>query len=365
MSLQSLIGAVDQYRKEHPNAAKQEIASAISRALGLKKYRSVFASDEIAVRFSSSAGPSFSNVVLSLSALRPFDNRPFVVVLIRPDTTEYLLANTTLLKKISHSSRELRVDNVRGSFLGHDIMRELEGVQNSPEKFDALFAMHQEFSWDENLERLVEATGNIVGTGRRFEPSVQEVENILNSPSLSSVLCKSSQYAHLKEELDSIVSEKAGAILKLAEIDNVNLRGNQIEQLITGGINEHNLADLNREIDGIEISLEIKTKLMDRASSPKAYNVDKALATLSKGNSVIAFCFVGIDVSSRRVTSSAVSIFDQVIIGATRIQHHWAGRNSRGVTQLTGDFTRVFLPNYEEDVQIDEAKAFIQGLLDL
>jgi len=40
------------------------------------------------------------------------------------------MANTTFLKKISHSSHQLRVDNVRGSFLGHDIMREYEGIEN-------------------------------------------------------------------------------------------------------------------------------------------------------------------------------------------------------------------------------------------
>jgi len=35
-----------------------------------------------------------------------------------------------------------------------------------------------------------------------------------------------------------------------------------------------------------------------------------------------------------------------VIISATRVQTHWAGRASRGVTQLTGDMTRIFDPSY-------------------
>lgn len=39
-----------------------------------------------------------------------------------------LYANSTLLRKISHSSQELRVDNIKDSFDGSDIIRELEGI---------------------------------------------------------------------------------------------------------------------------------------------------------------------------------------------------------------------------------------------
>ena len=45
-------------------------------------------------------------------------------------TRDLTLANTTFLHKISHSSQDLRVDNIKGSFNGHDIMREFEGVCN-------------------------------------------------------------------------------------------------------------------------------------------------------------------------------------------------------------------------------------------
>lgn len=365
MSVLTLIETVDQYRKENPSATKQTIAAAIARNLGLTKHRSVYASRDFAVRFSSASGKSFSNVVTSLSALKPFDDRPFVIVLLRPTTTEYLLANTTFLRKISHSSHQLRMDNVRGSFLGHDIMRDVNGIENDPSNFEVLFAAHQEFTWEENLARLVEATGNIVGTGQKFAPNPQQAENILRAPAIARELSARYKYQELKADLDQIVKEKHDKILELGRIDNVNVRGNQIEQLITGGINEHKLADIVRETGGIEISLEIKTKLMDRTSSPKAYNIDKALSTLAKGNSAIAFCFIGIALQAGKVTSSTVSILDKTIIGATRIQFHWAGRNSRGVTQLAGDFGQVFSPNYKEEIDEELARRFLQRLLDL
>jgi hypothetical protein len=38
-------------------------------------------------------------------------------------------------------------------------------------------------------------------------------------------------------------------ILQAAAVENVNLRGNRIEQLVTGGGNVHDLGDLRRDLD--------------------------------------------------------------------------------------------------------------------
>jgi len=287
------------------------------------------------------------------------------VVILRPSSTEFLLANTTFLKRISHSSHQLRVDNIRGSFLGHDIMRDYAGITNRPENFDILFSIHQEFGWQENLERLVEATTGIAGRGVRFVVTEAARARIMKSPELAAIVVANPVYRQLKRELAAIVQERSADILQAADIDNVNLRGNQIEQAITGGINEHNLADMIRHIDDVELQLEIKTKLMNRASSPKAYNVDKALETLSTGRTLIAFCFVGMHTALGQVTTSTVSIFDQTVLDATRIQFHWAGRNSRGVTQLTGNLAPLFSPTYEEQIDVKRAQRFLQGLIDL
>jgi len=362
-----LIDFVLNYRRSHPNASKQQVSSATAAELRLTKRRSVFAYNDYAVHFSHASGPSLSNVVVSLSALKAFDHVPFVVAVLRPTATEFLLANTTFLKKISHSSHQLRVDNIRGSFLGHDIMRDYEQTPNRPENFEFLFSIHKEFSWEENVERLVEVTNAIVGRETRFTVTRAGREAIMRSPELARDVLANPKYHRLKREIAAIVQERSAAILEATALhpNNVNLRGNQIEQLITGGINEHHLADMIRHIDDVELQLEIKTKLMDRASSPKAYNIDKALATLSTGRTLIAFCFVGIHVGSGQVTASTASIFDQAVLAATRIQFHWAGRNSRGVTQLTGNLTPLFSPTYVEQINVPAAQDFLETLLNL
>ena len=288
------------------------------------------------------------------------------MVVIHPGSTEYFLANTTFLKKISHSSQQFRIDSVRGSFNGSDILREYGGLRNVPTNFDLLFSMHQEFTWNENVARLAEATGLIRGTGQRFMPTPAQRQAILESPTLAAALVGRQDYVGVQEELRRLVTAKKEAILRHGVVDNVNIRGNLIEREITGGVNEHGLGDLVRPlIADAALYIEIKTKLLDRASAPKAYNVDKALEALSDGRSAIAFCFVGMNLRAHTVCSSLVSIFDRTVINATRVQFHWAGRNSRGVTQLTGDLSQVFREGYRESVDVVQARAFLEKLLSL
>jgi hypothetical protein len=360
-----LIDFVRKYRSEYPNASKQEIAAATAKGLNLRSHRSVYSGDGFVVRFSESKKSGFSGTICALRAIQQFDHLPFVVALIRPHMTEYFLANSTFINKVSHSSQLLAVDRIRGSINGSNIIRAYDGIDNRPENFDWLFSIHQEFEWNENVQRLVDATGAIAGHCTRFVVTDKARDMILRAPSLAASIVNNPIYLQLKEELGAIVSERSEEILNAAAIDNVNVRGNQIEQLITGGINEHRLADMIRHVDGIELQLEIKTKLMDRASSPKAYNIDKALATLSAGHSLIAFCFVGVDIGIGQVTSSTVSIFDRAVLAATRIQFHWAGRNSRGVTQLTGNLAPLFSPTYAEQINVVEGQRFLERLLNL
>jgi hypothetical protein len=279
---------------------------------------------------------------------------------------EFLLSNSTFLKKVSHSSQQLRADNVRGSFNGSDILRTYDGVANGPENFELLFDTHQEFNWQQNLERLVEATNAIAAAGCKFEPSAEQREIILRSPVAALQASNALQYTAMKRDLDAAVQQKSAAILDLAGIENVNLRGNRIEQLITGGGNEHGLADLRRRLPGgLDVQIEIKTKLLHRSSAPKAYNIDKLLKALSRPDVAIVYCFVGVDVPGNRVMTRTVSIFDRTILAATRIQFHWAGRNSRGVTQLTHDVAKVFAPEFRESIDVESAQRLLKQMLSL
>jgi len=107
---------------------KSRLADILAAQFSLTKDRSVFYCDEFAIRFSSAAGMSFSNTVLSLSNLKKVDHLPFLVCLVTPSENHVLLANTTMLRKISHSSQQLRVDNIKGSFRGCEPTMRVRGM---------------------------------------------------------------------------------------------------------------------------------------------------------------------------------------------------------------------------------------------
>ncbi len=98
---------------------KARLARIVFDAFGLTKDRSVYYCADFAIRFSESKtkGKSKSNTVTSLSRLQKYDDRPFVSCVVATDTNISRIANTTFLKKISHTSQQLRENNIRGS--GH------------------------------------------------------------------------------------------------------------------------------------------------------------------------------------------------------------------------------------------------------
>ena len=291
---------------------------------------------------------------------------PFLVCGIRPNAIGLLLANATFLKKISHSSHQLRVDNVRGSFLGHDIVREYAQLANAPENFEALVGMHLEFSWEENLARLVEATNAITSSAVRFEPSSEQTANVIRSAELAAWLTTQAEYGRLRDELNELVELNRQEILTAASIDNVKLRGDAIEGVLTRAGQVNNLEDFSRTLEiGPRVAIDIKTKILALASSPKAYNIEKFLRTLAAGSTVFDFFFVGIDVADQRLHTCLVSALDRTILAATRVQFHWAGRNSRGVTQLAGDLSRVFVPGFVEEIDVPQAQHFLDYLIAL
>src|SRR2546427_4876402 len=300
------------YRAQHPGSQKDAIATATAKEFGLTLSRKVYVGPDFALRFSYAGGPSFSNVVLSLSALKQFDDRPFVVCILRPSTIEFLLANSTFLKKVSHSSHQLRLDNVRGSFLGHDIVHRHETLENRPENFEALFATHKQWTWEQNLKRLVAATDEIVGTGVRMVITPTQEAAILGAASLSAMLSSDPEYLGISERLTTSVESRRAEILAAGDIDNVNLRGNKIEQIITQAGNFHRLDDLIFPLrGGSRVLVDVKTKILTLHSNPKGFNIDKYLHSLSQGHTVISFFFVGIDVSTGTLRTGFASTLDR------------------------------------------------------
>ncbi len=365
---------------------KSALADQVAAKFELTKDRSLFYCADFAVRFSASASVNFSNTVLSLSNLKKFDDRPFVVCLVTPTANHVLLANTTLLKKISHSSQELRENNIKGSFNGSDIMREFEGIPNSAGNLERLFDIHAGIGFEGNLRRLVEATNNISPSGKKFQVGVLEEATILRAPERAVSFVSSADARTLKEELDEKVQKFRNEILLASLIENVNVRGRIIEYLIAGedeslrselvralqdrskGLpqfkTENALGDYERDFDAYHTETDVKTKIMILNSNPKAYNIDKMLEFLAREKSVFLFYFVGVD-ATRIVNTVLVSMFEANLLDCTIILRQWAGRNSRGVTQFEGRTINALIASPAFAINRSASDAFLRKLIAL
>ena len=363
-------------------ADKTILAVQVQKQFNLVKDRSVFYGEWFAIRFCKAASVNFSNTVLSLSALHRYDSMPFFVCLVTPIRNFLMLANTTFLRKISHSSQELRRDNIKGSFNGSDIMRSFEGVVNAPENFEFLFTSHENYTFEENLDRLVESTNNISPIGRRFSPTESQIERIRESVNRAVSFLLSPDYDILNDDLNERVKAVESEIAIAAFIDNVNLRGRIIEYLITSEddlkdtlirclrnktplpeiFTADKLGDYEKEFEHYLTETDIKTKILFLSSNPKGYNIDKLLNFLSEDKSVYLIYVVAID-ENKHISTRLCSMFNQQLLAGTRIIKHWAGRNSRGVTQYDGKSLEEIVFDFDPDIDTVAAQDFLTKCL--
>lgn len=366
-------------------ADKKKLAELVKKEFDLVKDRSVYYCDDFAIRFSQSENKRMSNTVLSLSALQKYDDKPFIVCVVSSKVNYLMLANTTFLKKISHSSQELRVDNIKGSFNGGDIMMEFESLENEPASFERLFAYHSGLTFQDNLERLVESTNGIVGRVQKFVVTEKNKQTILSSVDRALSFSGSVRYNELKKDLDDRVAKVQGEIAIAAFIDNVNVRGRIIEYLITDNGStlknqiidalknkkplpqfktEDKLGDYSRTFPEYVTETDIKTKVLFLDGNPKAYNVDKLLEFLATEKSVYMIYLLGID-DDGTIIARLCSAFDNRLVDATNIIHHWAGRNSRGVAQFIGHaLTRILNDKNGTTINKSSAEKFLSDLID-
>ena len=377
--IDNFIGTIEQF---HGIADKSALVARIQRQYNLVKDRSVYYCKWFAVRFCKANSRAFGNTVLSLSALQKYDDRPFIICLVTPTENFLMLANTTFLKKISHSSQELRTDNIKGSFNGSDIMRFYEDVENCENNFEFLFTSHENYSFQENLVRLVEATNNIRPNGHRFEPNRDQEICIYKSVDRAISFLDSEEYGILDEDLQQRVHSVAKEIAIAAFIDNVNLRGRIIEYLVTESGDLHKtlikalrsgsplpeiftadkLGDYEREFDYYYTATDIKTKVLFLSSNPKGYNIDKLLSFLSEEQSVYLIFIVAID-KDEKISTRLCSMYNRQLLSATRIISHWAGRNSRGVTQYLGKALEEIVSDFDPTIDVDQAHRFLNDCL--
>lgn len=369
---------------------KEEMMEKVANSFPLvKDGRALYHTDFFAVVFCYSKNKSFSNVVLSLSKLEKYDHIPCFVVLVRQDMDNLIyLINTSFLDKISHSSQCLRLDNIKGSLLGSNIRRDFPeiGLENRPEDFDDLFVYHQGFTWQENLERLVEKTNHIVPRQERASLDDKELNVLFASPNRAKAFVESSDYKILLDDLNTRCAEVKEAIVTASYIDNVNIRGRLIEILITSDPEErarllqelrnteqmlpsydtkNDLGDYVRHFEQSDTYTDIKTKVLYLDSNPKAFNIDKFLKCMAKEKSVFMFFFVGIDKVSI-VNTLLCLVYHNVLLESTLLQQHWAGRATRGTAQFSGKCINGLLnaPDFKNTIDCETAKNFIQRLID-
>lgn len=362
---------------------KKTLAAAVSSRFSCIKARSVYYTNDFAIRFSSSASKACGNTVLALSVLKKYDHLPFVVCVVTPQKNYLLLANTSCLSKISQTSHKLAMDNIKGSFNGPDIMRVVDGVENKPENFQDLFTYHKDHEFEENLARLVESTHNIVPTGHRFEPSDREMQTILDAPARAHEFSKSSAYKKLQEDLDNRVQKYQAEILMATSIEDVKTRGNIIEYLISGDDDNmktnimdslrdgkplpkpflrDGLGDYSSTSGGFHVEIDIKSKIMTLPSAPKGYNLDKILKFLAGNDTVFMIYFVGVDRNDNTIKTKLVSMFQTTLLSSTKTRELWAGRNSRGVSQFNGDAIKEIILHEENIIDVDSGKKFLEKI---
>lgn len=380
--IERLIGFLQKADGKYDKAGLSVI---VKQNFDLIQDRSVFSCSDFSIRFCHASKKKPSNTVASLSKLRNYDNRPFIVCIVTPNENFLLLANTTFLLKISHSSQQLRIDNIKGSFNVSDITRIFNGIENKPENFEKLFYLHKSIHFEENLVRLVETSSKITPNRKRFEPNAEQREIIKEAPARAIRFISSKEYIELENDLRRRLKKVQNEIAKAVAIENVNLRGRIIEYLITsddGPIKEQiidclrennpipefktedDLADYRKDYESFSIAIEIKTKILSLNSNPKGYNIDKLLAFLSKPNNIYMIYIVGL--SNDGYTNAVLcSVFDKRLLENIAIQYHWGGRNSSGITQFKGNSLLDILNNPQSMIDIKLANNYIEKLLAL
>ena len=344
---------------------KQKIVDYIVSKYNLKKERKLYLSQNLSIRFSSSKS-GYSNTFLGLKKILENDTKPLIACIIREKQIEFLIANSTFINCISHSSKLLTTNNIKGSANLSNIIKEFSEMRNEPSNFNKLFELHNCIPQKDNIERIVHNTQNIKSKGKKYNPSESQSKIIHGVVEFTKSLENDSEFINFKNLLIQKVYNLKFEILETSKIDNVNIRGNKIEQILTKGVNSHDLGDILQIINNDnKIIIDIKSKLLNASSSPAAYNIDKLLEAISVKKTYFGYLFIGINDEKKEVKAELLSFIDNFLIDNTNIQHHWSGRNSRGTTQLNDNIKNIFLDNFESRIDTYKAGIFIDSLIKL
>ncbi|MBE6713906.1 MAG: hypothetical protein E7575_01290 [Ruminococcaceae bacterium] len=122
------------------------------------------------------------------------------------------------------------------------------------------------------------------------------------------------------------------------------------------------LGDYEYSFENFETATDIKTKVLFLSSNPKGYNVDKLLEFLAKEKTVYLVFIVAVD-KDKNITTRLCSMFNKQLLNGTGIISHWAGRNSRGVTQYMGKALEEIVDSFDEKIDFEKCREFLDKCL--
>ena len=366
MNSAPLVDFVRDWLTRNPGASKEALDRAVTSHFLLTKDGALRVGRDFVLRLSSTATPGvFSNTVVGFRKLVSHNDRPIIVCLMSPIGCDFLLANTTLIARVSHSSHLMRPDNFRGSINGGDILRTCNQLKNEPANFAALWEWHTARDHEEEIGRIVDATLGIEGNVTAWRKTPTGVAVVLDAVVVAAGLTGDANYLSIKSSLDAVVAAKRDAILQAARIENGKVRGEAIEALITGGTGLHAVGDLEFQISNVRILVDIKSKRADKSAAPKGWNIDKVLAELARGDSAVSMYFIRVDLDRGATETRLASIFDATLLRASGVQRHWSGRGARGAIQFSGRLDEIWEHGFSERVDVAEAQTFLRSLIDL
>ncbi|MBK9273030.1 MAG: hypothetical protein IPM49_00630 [Flavobacteriales bacterium] len=300
---------------------------------------------------------STSNTITSLKNILKHDELPFVAVFLDKSAVRFKLANSSLIKKASHSSQGITLERIKGSINGGDILNTLGDVLNEHAHLAELFAQHKDEDHAEHRERIVEATQAIKGRAPATPPDWDAVEENLRD---GSGLLDKAILEEIRRTLFDRVASMRQAILACASHTSPKAFGDCVERMILSTDPAHALGDIL--FANGRVAVDIKGRKAGVPSSPKAFNVQKLVDHLSKGPGAALFFTVTVDVQAGTVACTLIHMLHPELMKHYWHDVRWSGRGSLGTLSLKGDLSAVL--NTTERLDLD-APAAITRLREL
>lgn len=356
--------------KKTAKQIKEEIEKEFGKKFNIEKNRSLWIFSDFVIRFSSVENEkNGGNTICSFKKIIKYDYIPCICCVIRPQKVDFFLMNLSFVKKISHSSIRLIKDKIRGSINLPDILKIYQDIPNSFNNFNKLFFIHKNQNKNNNIERIIGNTENVVSNKIKFNPTDEEKIKIIKAIYLSKEISDSEQYKNIDYQLKEEIKYKKMSIIQCAKENNTKNRGDSIEKIITGTEIDHDICDFEKtfyyNLNEIHLGIGLKTRtLSGKNSSPCLYNIDKMLRYLSIDYNLFSLFMIRINIEEEKIDSVLISIFDQIILKKTMINPHWASKNSRGHAQLSHkNCQSIYNYDFKEKIDIDIAKEYIEKLL--